>query len=72
MLELYRSGDFEKLKPYEGQLQAMGVPALITTLESGISRLNRCAAATGTTGSFADDEPARCAREIVAFLDDLP
>src|SRR4051795_5397413 len=28
MLELYRSGDFEKLRPYAGQLEAMGVPAL--------------------------------------------
>jgi haloalkane dehalogenase len=29
ILELYRSGDFEKLKPYEGRLAAMGVPALV-------------------------------------------
>jgi haloalkane dehalogenase len=28
-LELYRSGDFEKLEPYEGRLAALGVPALI-------------------------------------------
>jgi haloalkane dehalogenase len=28
-LELYRSGDFEKLAPYEGCLGALGVPALI-------------------------------------------
>src|SRR5262249_31251564 len=28
-LELYRSGDFEKLVPYEGRLAAMAVPALI-------------------------------------------
>ena len=28
-LELYRSGDFEKLEPYEGKLAALGVPALI-------------------------------------------
>jgi haloalkane dehalogenase len=28
-LELYRSGDFEKLAPYEGRLAALGVPALI-------------------------------------------
>jgi haloalkane dehalogenase len=28
-LELYRSGDFEKLTPYEGRLAALGVPALI-------------------------------------------
>jgi len=28
-LELYRSGDFEKLSPYEGALARLGVPALI-------------------------------------------
>lgn len=28
-LELYRSGDFEKLEPYEGKLAELGVPALI-------------------------------------------
>src|SRR3984893_4140747 len=28
-LELYRSGDFEKLIPYEGRLAALAVPALI-------------------------------------------
>ena len=29
MLELYRSGDFEKLAPYEGRLAALGVPTLL-------------------------------------------
>lgn len=29
ILELYRSGDFEKLAPYEGCLAALGLPALI-------------------------------------------
>jgi haloalkane dehalogenase len=28
-LELYRSGDFDKLVPYEGRLAALGVPALV-------------------------------------------
>jgi haloalkane dehalogenase len=28
-LELYRSGDFEKLAPYEGRVGALGVPALV-------------------------------------------
>jgi haloalkane dehalogenase len=28
-LDLYRSGDFEKLEPYEGRLAALGVPTLI-------------------------------------------
>ena len=29
MLELYRSGDFEKLRPYDGQVAAMDAPTLI-------------------------------------------
>jgi len=29
MLELYRSGDFAKLAPYEGRLAALGVPTLL-------------------------------------------
>jgi haloalkane dehalogenase len=29
VLELYRSGDFEKLVPYQGRLAGLGVPALI-------------------------------------------
>jgi haloalkane dehalogenase len=28
-LELYRSGDFSKLEPYEGCVAALGVPALV-------------------------------------------
>ena len=28
ILDLYRSGDFEKLEPYEGKLGALGVPLL--------------------------------------------
>jgi haloalkane dehalogenase len=28
-LELYRSGDFDKLEPYEGKLAELGVPALV-------------------------------------------
>lgn len=28
-LELYRSGDFDKLEPYDGRLAALGLPALI-------------------------------------------
>ena len=28
-LELYRSGDFEKLAPYEGRLAELGLPTLI-------------------------------------------
>jgi haloalkane dehalogenase len=28
-LELYRSGDFDKLKPYEGRLRSLGLPTLV-------------------------------------------
>ena len=82
MLELYRSGDFEKLQPYEGQLEAMGAPALILWGENdplapvaAAHRFNReipdsqVVILEGASHFLYDDEPARCAREIVAFLD---
>ena len=34
VLELYRSGDFEKLEPYEGKLGALGVPTRLIWAES--------------------------------------
>jgi haloalkane dehalogenase len=84
MLELYRSGDFEKLKPYEGQLEAMGVPALIlwgpndpVVPVAAAHRFNREISRSklvileGASHFLYDDEPARCAREIVAFLEEL-
>ena len=82
ILELYRSGDFEKLKPYEGQLRAMGVPALILWGENdpvvpvaAAHRFDReisdskMVILEDASHFLYDDEPARCAREIVAFLD---
>ena len=83
MLELYRSGDFEKLKPYEGQLEAMGVPALIlwgandpVVPVAAAHRFDReipdskVVILDDASHFLYDDEPARCAREIVAFLDE--
>ena len=83
MLELYRSGDFEKLKPYEGQLEAMCVPALIlwgandpVVPVAAAHRFNReipdskVVVLEDASHFLYDDEPARCAREIVAFLDE--
>ena len=82
MLELYRSGDFEKLKPYKGQLEAMGVPALIlwgandpVVPVAAAHRFDReisdskVVILEDASHFLYDDEPARCAREIVAFLD---
>jgi haloalkane dehalogenase len=84
MLELYRSGDFEKLKPYEGQLEAMGVPTLILwgpndpvvpvaaahRFDREISR-SKLVILEDASHFLYDDEPGRCAREIVAFLEAL-
>ncbi len=81
-LELYRSGDFEKLVPYEGRLAALGVPTLILWGENddfapvgGAYRFNKEIPGSKLVliedaGHFAfEDEPERCASEIVAFLD---
>lgn len=81
MLDLYRSGNFDKLKPYEGQLGAMGVPALIlwgandpTVPVDSARRFeaeipdSKLVVLEDASHFLYDDEPARCAREIVAFL----
>jgi haloalkane dehalogenase len=85
MLDLYRSGNFEKLRPYEGQLGAMGVPALIlwgandpTVPVAGAHRFDteisdsKLVILEDASHFLYDDEPARCAREIVAFLEEKP
>jgi haloalkane dehalogenase len=82
-LALYRSGDFEKLEPYEGRLAELGVPTLVLWGErdtfapvAGAHRFHReipnsklVLIADGGHFVFEDD-PERCAREIVGFLDD--
>jgi haloalkane dehalogenase len=82
-LELYRSGDFEKLEAYEGRLAALGLPALILWGEhdpfapvAGAHRFARelpgSRMAVVDAGHFVfEDEPERCASEVVAFLGDL-
>jgi haloalkane dehalogenase len=83
LLELFRSGDFEKLKPYAGELGRMGIPALILWGQndpfvpvSGAERFHREIADSelvvlAEASHFVyDDEPERCARELVAFLAD--
>jgi haloalkane dehalogenase len=81
-LELYRSGDFDKLVPYEGRVAALGVPALILWGEQ-----DRFAAARMAhrfheelpdselqifegAGHFVwDDEPERATGALVDFLE---
>lgn len=80
-LELYRSGDFEKLLPYEGRLASLGLPALI--LWGGQDRFAGPALARrfheelpGSelvvfehAGHFVwDDEPRRSCAAMVDFL----
>ena len=81
MLELYRSGDFEKLRPYEGQVAGLDAPALIlwgendpTVPVSAARRFEQEIRETQTVileeaSHFVyDDEPERCAREVAGFL----
>jgi haloalkane dehalogenase len=80
-LDLYRSGDFEKLEPYSGKLTALGVPAKIVwgakdefapiggayrfTKELPDAEL----VVLDDAGHFLmEDEPERVAREIGAFV----
>jgi haloalkane dehalogenase len=81
-LEMYRSGDFEKLAPYEGCLAALGVPALIVWGEQDRFASVRMAhrfhaelpgsevAIFAGAGHFVwEDEPASAAGALVDFLE---
>jgi haloalkane dehalogenase len=81
ILELYRSGDFEKLEPYEGKLAELGVPTLLLWGENdpfapvaGAHRFKReipgakLIAIEGAGHFVYADEPERTAREVVEFL----
>jgi haloalkane dehalogenase len=81
ILDLYRSGDFEKLEPYEGKLAALGVPLLALWGEddvfappAGAYRLGKEVPGAKVVviedaGHFVfEDDPQRCAEEVVAFL----
>jgi len=81
MLELYRSGDLEKLRPYDGQLAAMTVPALILwgendpTVPVAVARRfekeipeNEVVILEKASHFLYDDEPERCAHEVAEFL----
>jgi haloalkane dehalogenase len=80
-LELYRSGDFEKLVPYDGATAALGVPALILwggqDKFAGVKMARRFheelpgseLVLLEDAGHFVwDDEPARTAGALVDFL----
>jgi haloalkane dehalogenase len=80
-LELYRSGDFEKLAPYEGRLAELGVPALIVwggqDRFSGVKLAHRFRdelpgsqlVVFEDAGHFVwEDEPERAARAAAGFL----
>jgi haloalkane dehalogenase len=81
-LELYRSGDFEKLVPYEGRVAALGVPALIVWGEedrfAGVQMAHRFHQELPSSelvlvkgaGHFVwDDEPERTSKALVEFLE---
>ncbi len=80
-LELYRSGDFDKLLPYEGRVAALDVPALIVWGQddrfAGVRMAHRFhEELTGSelavfegAGHFVwDDEPERATHALVDFL----
>lgn len=82
LLDLYRSGDFEKLEPYQGQLAELEVPALILwgahdefAPVAGAHRFRRDLpdsrlVVLEEAGHFViEDDPERCAREIAQFLE---
>jgi haloalkane dehalogenase len=80
-LELYRSGDFDKLAPYEGRLAALGLPALILWGEEDRFASVRMAhrfheeipdselTVFAGSGHFVwEDEPESAAGALVEFL----
>jgi len=82
ILDLYRSGDFEKLERYDGRLGELKVPTLVLWGENdlfapvaGAYRFKReipdaKLVVLKDAGHFVyADEPKRCAVEIVEFLD---
>jgi pimeloyl-ACP methyl ester carboxylesterase len=83
-LELYRSGDFSELAPYEGRLGALGVPALVLWGEddmfaplAGAKRFERqipgarLEVVPGTGHFVYADAPAETAAAITRFLGEL-
>jgi len=85
VLDLYRSGDFaQKLEPYRGKLAELGVPMLalwgaddVFAPPSSAYRFQSEVADTKVAmiedaGHFVfEDDPERCATEVVAFLEEV-
>jgi haloalkane dehalogenase len=80
-LDLYRSGDFDKLAPYEGRLAALGVPALVLWGEDDpfapVAGARRFAdelpdaellVVPGTGHFVYDDAPEATAAAVAAFV----
>jgi pimeloyl-ACP methyl ester carboxylesterase len=81
-LDFYRSMDFSKLAPYEGRLAELGVPTLLLwgaedefAPIGGARRFEReipgaRLVVIDDAGHFVfDQQPERCGREVVAFLE---
>jgi haloalkane dehalogenase len=81
-LELYRSGDFDKLEPYEGCVAALGLPALVVwganDRFAGVKMARRFhdelpdseLLVLDDAGHFVwEDEPEATARAVVDFLE---
>jgi haloalkane dehalogenase len=81
VLDLYRSGDFSKLAPYEGRLAELGVPTLLLWGEGDgfappVSGERFAEEIPGAklvvlegAGHFVfEDAPERCEEEVLAFL----
>jgi haloalkane dehalogenase len=82
VLELYRSGDFEKLERYRGCLAGLGIPILalwgdddVFAPPAGAYRFQKEIPDTKIVviedaGHFVfEDDPDRCATEVLEFLD---
>jgi haloalkane dehalogenase len=81
MLELYRSFEDDELKPYQGKLAALAVPTLILwgqrdeyvpldyaqRFAREIPR-SQLALLNGARHFLFEDEPERCAREVIDFF----
>lgn len=83
-LELYRSGEFSELEPYQGKLAALGVPTLLLwgaddpfAPVAGAHRLAReipharLDVVDGAGHFVYDDEPERTSAALAAFLGEL-
>ena len=83
-LDMYRSGDFSKLEPYDGRLAELGVPAVIVwgakdefAPIGGAHRFHKQLpdarfVVLDDAGHYVmEDDPGRVAAEVRGFLEDL-